>query len=443
MSGAIEPQAAQNPWRGTLIGIGVVAAAIAIAFVTYSPYMAYSLYAFALLVLLARVSTLLWLTGLEADRSVSAQTMQQGDTIEVSLTVKNRRGWPIPWLFIEDMHPGFCHRSGDNTRLAVLMPGRGVTLRYRLTVPKRGYHRIGPAVLESGDLFGLQRRFRTGKSQDYVSVLPTITYIETFSFSSRRPQGPVRVSHRIYEDPSRLAGLREYQRGDPLNRIHWKTAARTGELWTKTYDPSAVTGGTLILDMHEESYPPQDREARMELAITTTASISYLLQASGEQVGMITNAIDAAEVAQYDVESRQTVSRDELAGAVVGEALSTRLNPLRVPTMRSTTQARAIAENLARVLPGQGLDCTTLLLEEFRGLPRDAALLPVVPQVTEQFALVLAEMRIAGFAVSVFCVGSPTAFEEAAIRLAPYKIHVFHIREERDLHELAPQKIGH
>ena len=32
----------------------------------------------------------------------------------------------------------------------------------------------------------------------------------------------------------------------------------------------------------------------MELAITTTASISYLLQQSGEQVGMITNGLDAA-----------------------------------------------------------------------------------------------------------------------------------------------------
>jgi uncharacterized protein (DUF58 family) len=443
MTGAAEGASPATRWRGTLVGAGLIAGGIAIAFAVHSPYMAYSLYALALLLVLARVSSLLWLAGLEADRSVSADTIQQGDGIEVALTVKNRRGWPIPWLFIEDLYPAFCHRTGDHTRLAVLMPGRSVTIRYRLTVPKRGYHRIGPAVMESGDLFGLQRRFRTGTRQDYVSVMPTIAYIDTFNFSSRRPQGPVRVSHRIYEDPSRLAGLREYQRGDPLNRIHWKTTARTGELWTKTYEPSAVTGGTLILDMHEENYPPQDRESRMELAITTTASIAYLLQSSGEQVGMITNARDAAEVARYAVESRQTISRDELAGAVVGEAESVRISPLRVPTMRSTLQARAIAENLARVLPGHGLDCTQLLMEEFRGLPRDAALLPVVAQVTQHFALALAEMKLSGFAVSVFFVGGAPAFEEAAALLAPYRIHVFHIREESDLHELAPQKIGH
>ena len=429
-------------WQGlvwfVLGGVGT-----GVAFVAPSPYMAYSLYAFILLVVIARVSSFLWLVGLDADRKVSAQTIQQGESVNVDVRVTNRRGWPIPWIFVEDLYPAFCHRAGENTRLAVLMPGRSLEIRYTLTIPKRGYHRIGPVVLESGDLFGLRRRFRTGKRQDYVSVLPTIAYIETFNFAARRPQGPIKVSHRIYEDPSRLAGLREYQQGDPLNRIHWKTTARTGELFTKTYEPSAVSGGTMVLDLHGESYKPEERERRMELAITTTASISYLLQQSGEQVGMITNGLDAAEEALYDVESRATLSRDDVGGAVVGERESDRIKPLTVPTMRSPVQARKIAENLARIMPGEGLDCAQLILEEFQKLPRDAALLPVVPRVTERLALMLAEMKLNGFAVSVFLIRDNAAFETAAAQLAPHHIHVFHVREEADLLELAPQKIGH
>ncbi len=433
----------QKKWWQGLVWFAVGCAGIAIAFVAPSPYMAYALYAFILLVGLARLSSWLWLVGLDAERRVSAQTIQQGETVDVEVRVTNRRGWPIPWIFVEDLYPGFCHRAGDNTRLAVLMPGRSLRMSYRLTIPKRGYHRIGPVVLESGDLFGLRRRFRTGERQDYVSVLPTIAYIETFNFAARRPQGPVKVSHRIYEDPSRLAGLREYEVGDPLNRIHWKTTARTGELFTKTYEPSAVSGGTMILDLHAESYKPEERERRMELAITTTASIAYLLQQSGEQVGMITNGLDAAEEAQYEVESRATLSRDEVGGAVVGERASDRIRPLTVPTMRSPIQAREIAENLARIVPGDGLDCVNLLMEEYQRLPRHAALLPVVPAVDENLALALAEMKLNGFAVSVFLIRDNKAYEEAAALLAPHRIHVFHVREESDLHELAPQKIGH
>lgn len=431
----------RNPRRNAFLFM-VAGVGIGASFFVHSPYMAYSIYAFLLLVGIAHYSSIAWLAGLDCERLVSKTTLQQGDVVDVDVTVSNKRGWPIPWIFFEDVFPPSCHRAGDNTRLAVLMPGRSVTLSYRLTCPKRGYHRIGPLVMESGDLFGLQKRFRTGVQQDYISVLPTIAYIDTFNISAKRPQGPVRTSNRIYEDPTRLAGLREYEMGDPMNRIHWKASARTGDLFTKTYEPSSVTGGTMILDLHEDSYVPEDREARMELAITVTASIAYLLSTSGEQVGMITNGLDAAEEAQYEVESQGSLSREEAQESVVGELQSDRISPLKVPTMRTPVQAQQIAENLARIVPGHGLDAVQLILEEFRGLPRDAAMLPVVPYVGEELALTLAEMKYSGFAVSVFFIRDRKGYEEAAALLAPHNIHVFHIQEESDLHELAPQKIG-
>lgn len=420
----------------------IAGAALAIAFIVKSPYMAYAIYAFLLLVAVAHFSSWAWLSGLDCVRSVSATTLRQGEDTEVEVTLTNRRGWPIPWIFLEDLHPQDFPRVGDNARLAILMPGRSITLKYRLVCPRRGYHRIGPLLMESGDLFGLQKRFRTGQQQDYISVLPTVAYIETFNIATRRPQGPVRISNRIYEDPSRIAGVREYRAGDPFNRIHWKASARTGDLYTKTLEPSNVVGATLILDLHRDSYKPENAESRMELAITVTASIAYLLQMSGEQLGLLTNARDAAEIAQYEVASQQSLTRDDAADSVVGESESDRISPLSVPTARTPVQALKIVENLARVLPGEGLDASQLILSEFRHLPRDAALLPVVPQVTEQLALTLAEMKYSGFAVSVFFIADQTGYLEAAKLLAPHSIHVFHIEHERNLHELSPDKIG-
>jgi hypothetical protein len=419
----------------------VAAIALFIAFMVSSPYVAYSIYAFLILVGMAHYSSIAWLSGLDCTRKMERTVVRQGDGVDVSVTVDNKRGWPIPWIYIEDMFPGFCHLKGEATRLAVLMPGRSITMTYRLTFPKRGYHRIGPMVMESGDLFGLQRRFRTGEQQDYVSVLPTVAYIDTFNVASKRPQGPVKSTSRIFEDPSRLAGVREYEQGDALNRIHWKSSARTGELFTKIFDPTSVQGGTLILDLLGDSYVEEGSERRHELAITTTASIAYLLQASGEQVGLLTNGLDAAEEAQWDVDSHQVVSKDALGEAVVGESESDRLRPLLVPTMRSPIQAQTIIENLARIVPGRGLDCSELILEEFRSLPRDATLLPVVPIMNESLAMVLGEMKLNGFSVTVFFISDRQGYEDAAAMLAQHNIHVFHIREESDLHELNPQKI--
>ncbi|MBI2431606.1 MAG: DUF58 domain-containing protein [Candidatus Hydrogenedentes bacterium] len=421
----------------------VAVVALGAAFLLKSPYMAYAIYTFLLLVLLANVSSLAWLAGLDCTRSIEKQTVQQGESVGVEVTVHNRRGWPIPWIYFEDYHPADFPREGQNKRLAILMPGRQVTLRYQVQFPRRGYHRIGPLLMESGDLFGLQKRFRMGERQDYVSVLPTIAYIETFNIASRRPQGPVRISNRIYQDPTRISNIREYVPGDPLNTIHWKATARTGKLHVKTHEPSSVTGGTLLLDLHEDSYKPEKKEERMELAITVTASIAYLLQMSGEQVGMITNARDAAEAARYELARAQALTRQEADESMVGEEETTRISPLSVPTLRSTIQAQKIIENLARVIPGQGLDATAMVLSEFRRLPRDAALLPVVPQVTETLALALASMKISGFNVTVFFINDRPGYDEAARLLAPHAIHVFHIEHERHLHEISPAKIGH
>lgn len=421
----------------------VAAGALGLAFLFKSPYMAFAVYTFLLLIGLAHFSSVAWLSGLDCERTLSSDIIQQGEAIQVSVKITNRHGFPIPWIFLEDLFPSDCARTGENMRLAVLMPGKSTSLDYSLTFPRRGYHRIGPLLMESGDVFGLQKRFRTGKQQDYLSVLPTVAYIETFNVASRRPQGAVRISNRIYEDPTRITGTREYIPGDPLNRIHWKASARTGELFTKTIEPSSVVGGTLILDLHEDNYGPIRTETRMELAITTTASIAYLLQMSGEQVGLLTNARDAAEIARYDVEVQETLSKREARQSVVGEEESVRLSPLQVPTLRTPIQAQRIIENLARVIPTNGLSIAQTILIHSLHLPRNAALLPVVPYVTEDLALVLASMKITGFNVTVFLIDNNSDYENASVLLARHDINLMHIEHERNLHEISPARIGH
>ncbi len=417
-------------------------AAIGVAFAVQSPYMAYAVWAFLLLAALAHLTSMAWLTGLECKRAVSAETLRQGETASVELTVTNKRGWPIPWIFVEDLHPGDFPREGANTRLAILMPGRTLRIQYTLRFTRRGYHRIGPAMLESGDLFGLQRRFRTGEQQDYVSVLPNVAYVETLTTTARRPQGPVRVTNRIYEDPTRIATLREYVPGDPMKSIHWKASAKHNQLYVKQNEPSNVLGGVLVLDFHENSYEPDGAEARRELGVTITASVTYLLHLSGEQVGFLTNARDAAQAAQYETPTQERLSKQEARDAVVGEIDPNLLSPLQVMPARSPTQAQNIIENLARVLPGHGLKIAQVLMSQHQRLPRDAALFPVVPQVTEELALVLAELKEAGFPVTVFLIRNPKQYMEAATLLAAHNIPVFHIEEERHLHELDLERLG-
>ena len=117
------------------------------------------------------------------------------------------------------------------------------TVHYQLRCNMRGYYQIGPLVLETGDLFGLHRRWRVLTHPHFVLVYPEVVPLEGYGLASRRPIGEVRMVHRLYEDPTRIAGVRAYQAGDPLNRVHWRATARTGQLHSKVYEPSTVAGG--------------------------------------------------------------------------------------------------------------------------------------------------------------------------------------------------------
>ena len=67
------------------------------------------------------------------------------------------------------------------------------------------------------------------------------------------------MTYRLYEDPTRIAGVRSYTPGDSLMRVHWRATARTGQLHSKVYEPSTIAGATLLLEFHTASHPRHER----------------------------------------------------------------------------------------------------------------------------------------------------------------------------------------
>ena len=96
----------------------------------------------------------------------------------------------------------------------------------------------------------------------YVTVYPEVVPLPGYDLASRRPIGEIKLTHRLFEDPTRIAGVRAYQPGDLFNRIHWAASARTGVLHSKVYDASTIAGATILLDFHRDSYPAKNEPGR-------------------------------------------------------------------------------------------------------------------------------------------------------------------------------------
>ena len=150
-----------------------------------------------------------------------------------------------------------CGASGCSLRSC--WAGKEIVLNYKIEPPMRGYYQIGPLVLETGDLFGLHRRYRVERTTSFCSSTRRVVPLPGYDIASRRPIGEVRLTHRLYEDPTRIAGVRQYQAGDPLNRVHWRATARTGQLHSKIYEPSTLAGATVAARLPRGRLPAARR----------------------------------------------------------------------------------------------------------------------------------------------------------------------------------------
>src|SRR5262249_52789494 len=230
-------------------------------------------------------------------------------------------------------------------RLQIAMIGsRGETkVRYTLECLMRGYYALGPLVLEAGDLFGLHRRWRVLTRPRYLLVYPKVVPLLGYELASRRPIGDVRLSHRLFEDPTRLAGVRPYEPGDPLNRVHWKATARTGALHSKVLEPSTLAGATVVLDFHQAGYPSRGEPFRSELAVRAGVPRATAGQERGQQVGRVTTAGDAAERLRTAPWPEEAGSRTAARSAAdLEEKEGEGLRVLRVDTRRGGDQIQRI-----------------------------------------------------------------------------------------------------
>lgn len=368
----------------------------------------YSMYALLAIMVASRLLTKYWARHLTVTRSINRLEAEEGDSIAVNVTVTNSGALPIPWLLIEDVLPrrATLHRppaletSGDRITLATLGPRKSKSFYYQLRCNRRGYFSIGPAMLETGDLFGLYRLFRVLAPPNYLQVLPKVIPLDGFDIASRRPLGEIKMTHRLFEDPTRIAGVRAYQAGDPINRVNWAATARTGVLHSKVYEPSSIAGATILLDFHQASFAPQHEPIRSEMAIALAVAIAGAVQETGQQIGLITNARDAAERMKRETFASEAKSRDEARSAAAVEKHNDHLVPQLVQTRRGNEQMPLIRKMLARAELTDGLTMPELITETVSRIPRDATVIAILTQTTIETALALGNLRRAGYTVT-------------------------------------------
>ncbi|MBG88497.1 MAG: DUF58 domain-containing protein [Verrucomicrobiales bacterium] len=367
----------------------------------------YAMYVLIGVLLVSRFLTFIWIESMSVKRDCNRFSCQIGETVAVAASVRNMGLLPVPWILVEDALPQDAildhsvKPKGPRVSVAQLFPLAGKNLLYQLTFQRRGYYQVGPMLLESGDLFGLHRRFKVGGQPNFILVYPKVVPLDGYDIASRRPIGEVKMMHRLFEDPTRISGVRAYEAGDPLNRVHWRATARTGQLHSKTYDPSCIAGMTLLLDFHEYSHRGGSFAPMLtELCITTAASLANTVYQMNQQVGLISNGRDAVERVKEEGWKEEFRTRSMAKKLLDLRGKSDRLRPVLVKTARGADQLMRILETLARVELTTGLSFAQLVEESRPYLPRDSTIVAVLRHVSEETALALGSLKRSGYAVT-------------------------------------------
>lgn len=162
---------------------------------------------------------------------------------------------------------------------------RGLT--YQLTPAWRGRHQIGPTEQSLGDGLGLARALRTADNPVALMVRPRVEVLP----SLRPATGQGALSDPVIRH-SGLSGaddvlIREYETGDDVRRIHWRSTAHFGELMVRREERSWDPRACVLLDNRSHSYARRSPDLRLEWVVSAAASIVLQLARDGFAASLV------------------------------------------------------------------------------------------------------------------------------------------------------------
>lgn len=290
---------------------------------------------------------------------IRQSTLEAGASLNVVLRTRVHGWLPWPWLEISDDLPRSLTRRTKYSAEATLFWLRKGLLRraaYRIPDLVRGVHTWHTLRYRSGDLLG----FLTYESQlakpAQLVVYPRTIALPPFQFFPRRTEGSV-LSRKTYNlSQTQLVGIRDYQPGDRLSLIDWKSTAKTGSLLSKEFEPLLMSFSLIILDCFVGAWD-RGYDPAFEEAVTITASLAKTAVSAKVPIRFLSNfskqwgQIAVASWAEYYNLLRHLAAIDadgeESIAPLLYKELFLRNNNIVLVSSRQGSKQRQLLEQIA------------------------------------------------------------------------------------------------
>lgn len=256
--------------------------------------------AFLVNYLLTKLYGRLWDKKLDAVVQFQPEPAMEGKEAFLTETITNKK-----WLFLPMLQVGFqmdrnlVFADGENAQVSDQCYKRdifsvGGYQKITRTIPfscnKRGYYELGNVELVTRSPMMTGQFFATLNHPDHMYVYPRLLEDRRLDILFQKVMGSVLTQKNLYEDPFEFRGIREYQPGDPMNKINWKASARSENWMVNQYGSTSAQEVILLMDVEDETIWKFDDIH--EEGIRLAASLASRLIQRGIPVGIRTNGRD-------------------------------------------------------------------------------------------------------------------------------------------------------
>ena len=213
-------------------------------------------------------------------RTVAPTRVATGHDARVLVRVGNAsRAWPVASVSVEDTLPV---PLGAEPRYTVgyLGPRSVRDVSYLVRPATRGNYPVGPLRVAVTDPLGCVRVVRRVGAPTHLLVTPVTVPLAALGSAdgSQGEESPRRsLTGAGEQDPV----PREYQYGDELRRVHWRSTAKHGELMVRRDEQHWRENSTILLDTRRSAHGTEGPAGSLETAVSVAASVALNLLDGG------------------------------------------------------------------------------------------------------------------------------------------------------------------
>jgi uncharacterized protein (DUF58 family) len=219
-------------------------------------------------------------SNLYLERKTSAK-IEEDDVLEIESVIKSKGFLPIFNFVLGDYLSCTTKEAREKTILIeYLWPKSSLNIEYRCQCPLRGKYKIGPFSIYFFDPLGLLFLKKTYFIYSELYVYPRTFNIQKFPplIKGTVPWFGIETS-RVSGDEHEFYGIREYQQGDPIKKIHWFSSARKNKLIVKQFQRQSFFRVTILFNLEKDKNFGEGKESIVEYIIKISASVAkYLIE---------------------------------------------------------------------------------------------------------------------------------------------------------------------